>query len=122
LRARRALVPLPVDRYLRHVAYSTRTRTNPPLQPKLVMAGFVPAIHVWPPLRPQRREGVDARDTPGHDGARVWLIAGPLLGRLPCGGGAVLLDAPLHFGPEMADESLHRPGGAVGQRTDRVAP
>ncbi|NEW88423.1 ABC transporter [Rhodopseudomonas sp. WA056] len=37
-----------------------------------VMAGLVPAIHVFLPDAP---EGVDARDKPGHNGG-CYLVAG----------------------------------------------
>ena len=40
--------------------------------PLRVMAGLVPAIHVW--AAPQGREDVDARDKRGHDGGEVDSI------------------------------------------------
>jgi hypothetical protein len=34
----------------------------------IVMAGLVPAIHVF---GPRRKKDVDARDKPGHDGRKI---------------------------------------------------
>src|SRR5947209_14119162 len=60
-------------------------------QPSSVMAGLVPAVHVAPPgsrlgsrnstLR--ARDGVDARDKPGHDGRGVvWRQPNPVMARV----------------------------------------
>src|SRR5437588_3962197 len=35
--------------------------------------------------------------------------------------GGILVDAPLYFGPEMPDETLHRPGRRLAKRANRVA-
>src|SRR5437870_83070 len=48
-------------------------------------------------------------------------IARALLRRLALRGAAILFDAPLEFGAEVANEALHRPGGTVGQGADRMA-
>src|SRR5579864_3263421 len=52
-----------------------------------------------------------------------WVLSiYPALFRRPARcGGAVFLDAALHFRFEMPDEALHRPYRAIGQGTDRVA-
>ena len=50
------------------------------------------------------------------------LSASRLLRRLRAGAmRAVFVDPALHLGPEVADQALHRPDRAVGQRADRVA-
>src|ERR1700721_1912369 len=48
-------------------------------------------------------------------------LAMVLLRRLARRDRAIFGDAALHPRAEMADEALHRPDRAIGQRTDRVA-
>jgi hypothetical protein len=46
------------------------------------MPGFMPGIHAFPAvLHVRRKEGVDGRDKPGHDGeGELASSAGPVVG------------------------------------------
>src|SRR5690606_18894995 len=65
----------------------------------------------------QHRDAGRHLDLDAVDG-HLWHGSSLLRRLTPAG---VLVDAPLHLGPEMADQTLHRPGRRIAQGADRVA-